>query len=100
MERNIQWVFDYSRATRGARFVLSYLAYVANDWGQVFKSVKDIAAELHLSRQAVTAAIKRLVALGDIVPMAKDGRSMVYRLACYNEAGEFIGAEAERKEAA
>lgn len=95
MERNIQWVFDHSGATRGARFVLSYLAYIANDWGQVFKPVKDIAAELHLSRQAVTAAIKRLVALGDIVPMVKDGRSTVYRLACFNEAGEFTATDSD-----
>jgi len=98
MEQATKWVFSHSKSTRGARFVLSYLAYIANDWGQVFEPVKNIAAQLHLSRQSVTAAIKRLVALGDIVPMAKDGRSMVYRLACFNEAGEFIGAESEQKE--
>ena len=62
------------------------------------RSVNEMAAELNLSRQSVSSALKRLVALGDILPIVKDGRSMVYRLACFNEAGEFIGVDT--KEAA
>lgn len=94
MERATLWALTHSKATRGARLVLAYLAYIANEQGQVFTPVKDIAAGIKLSRQSVTSAMKRLVALGDIVPMVKDGRSWVYRLACFNEAGEFIAKEA------
>jgi DNA-binding MarR family transcriptional regulator len=90
MENGTEWALTCSKSTRGARLVLAYLAYIANEWGQVFTPVKDIAAGIKLSRQSVTSAMKRLVELGDIVPMVKDGRSWVYRLACYNEGGEFI----------
>ena len=78
--------------------MLSYLAFIANDLGEVSKPVIDMAAELNLSRQSVSSTLKRLVALGEILPIVKDGRSMVYRLACYSEAGEFIGVDT--KEAA
>jgi len=94
MDKATQWALTLSKSTRGARLVLAYLAYIANEQGQVFTPVKDIAAGIKLSRQSVTSAIKRLVELGDIVPMVKDGRSWVYRLACFNEAGAFIGKEA------
>ncbi len=93
MDNATQWALTYSKATRGARLVLAYLAYIASEQGQVFTPVKDIAAGIKLSRQSVTTAMKRLVELGDIVPMVKDGRSWVYRLACFNEAGAFIGKE-------
>lgn len=98
MERSIQWVFSNSQSTRGARFVLSYLAFIANDLGEVLKSINEMSEQLNLSRQSVSSALKRLVALGDILPIVKDGRSMVYRLACYSEDGEFIGVDS--KEAA
>ena len=62
------------------------------------KTINEMSEQLNLSRQSVSSALKRLVALGEILPIVKDGRSMVYRLACYSEAGEFIGAET--KEAA
>jgi len=90
MEKSICWAMSQSKATRGTRLVLAHLAYIANEWGQILTPVTGIAAGVGLSRQAVTSAIKRLVELGDIVPMVKDGRSWVYRLACYNENGEFI----------
>jgi DNA-binding MarR family transcriptional regulator len=93
MDKATLWALTHGKSTRGARLVLAYLAYIANEQGQVFTPVKDIAAGIKLSRQSVTSAIKRLVALGDIVPMVKDGRSWVYRLACFNEAGAFIGKE-------
>ena len=93
MERSIQWVFSNSQSTRGARFVLSYLAFIANDLGEVLKTINEMSEQLNLSRQSVSSALKRLVALGDILPIVKDGRSMVYRLACFNEAGEFIGVD-------
>jgi DNA-binding MarR family transcriptional regulator len=93
MDKATLWALTHGKSTRGARLVLAYLAYVANEQGQVFTPVKDIAAGIKLSRQSVTSAIKRLVELGDIVPMVKDGRSRVYRLACYDETGEFIGAK-------
>jgi DNA-binding MarR family transcriptional regulator len=94
MDKATLWALTRSKSTRGARLVLAYLAYIANEQGQVFTPVKDIAAGIKLSRQSVTSAMKRLVALGDIVPMVKDGRSWVYRLACYNEGGDFIMKEA------
>jgi len=94
MDKATLWALTHSKSTRGARLVLAYLAYIANEQGQVFTPVKDIAAGIKLSRQSVTSAIKRLVALGDIVPMVKDGRSWVYRLSCFNEAGAFLGKEA------
>ncbi len=75
MDKATLWALTHSKSTRGARLV------------------KDIAAGIKLSRQSVTSAMKRLVALGDIVPMVKDGRSRVYRLACYDETSEFIGAK-------
>ena len=78
--------------------MLSYLAFIANDLGEVLKSVNEMSEQLNLSRQSVSSALKRLVALGDILPIVKDGRSMVYRLACFNEAGEFTGVD--MKEAA
>jgi DNA-binding MarR family transcriptional regulator len=93
MDKATLWALTHGKSTRGARLVLAYLAYIANEQGQVFTPVKDIAAGIKLSRQSVTSAMKRLVALGDIVPMVKDGRSWVYRLACFNEAGAFIGKE-------
>ena len=98
MEQAMQWVFDYSRATRGARFVLLCLAYVCDERGLVTQTINQLADDVHLARQSVSNAVKRLVKLGDIVPVEKDGRSMVYRLACFNEAGEFIGAGSEQKE--
>jgi DNA-binding MarR family transcriptional regulator len=93
MDKATLWALTHSKSTRGARLVLAYLAYIANEQGQVFTPVKDIAAGIKLSRQSVTSAMKRLVELGDIVPMLKNGRSWVYRLACFNEAGAFIGKE-------
>lgn len=100
MEQAMQWVFDYSRATRGARFVLLCLAYVCDERGLVTQTINQIADDVHLARQSVSNAVKRLVKLGDIVPVEKDGRSMVYRLACFNEAGEFIGAAQQDRRAA
>ena len=94
MEKAIQWALAHGKSTRGARLVLAYLAYIANEQGQVFVPVKDIAASIKLSRQSITSAMQRLVELGDIVPMVKEGRNWVYRLACFNEAGEFIAKEA------
>jgi DNA-binding MarR family transcriptional regulator len=94
MDKATLWALTHSKSTRGARLVLAYMAYIANEQGQVFTPVKDIAAGIKLSRQSVTSAMKRLVELGDIVPMVKDGRSWVYRLVCFNEAGQFIGKEA------
>ena len=56
MENGTEWTLTYSKSTRGARLVLAYLAYIANDWGQVFTPIKDIAAGIKLSRQSVTSA--------------------------------------------
>lgn len=99
MKQAMQWVFDHSRSTRGARFVLLCLAYVCDERGLVAQTINQIADDVHLARQSVSNAVKRLVKLGDIVPVEKDGRSTIYRLACFNEAGEFIGAGADTKEA-
>ena len=100
MDRAMDWVFAHSKSTRGARFVLSYLALTCNERGLVAQTINYIADDVHLARQSVSNAVKRLVKLGDIVPVQKNGRSWVYRLACFNEAGEFIGAGADCKEVA
>ena len=73
--------------------MLSYLAFIANDLGEVLKTINEMSEQLNLYRQSVSSALKRLVALGEILPIVKDGRSMVYRLACFNEDGEFIGVD-------
>jgi DNA-binding transcriptional ArsR family regulator len=98
MKKEMEWVLDESKATRGARFVLFYFAYVCSQQGLVADTINEMAGDLRLARQSVSNALMRLVKLGDIVPVEKDGRSMVYRLACFNEAGEFIGVDS--KEAA
>ena len=94
MEEVTQWALTHGKSTRGARLVLAYLAHIANEQGQVFMPVKHVAASIKLSRQSITSAMQRLVELGDIVPMVKEGRSWVYRLGCFNKAGEFIAKEA------
>ena len=99
MKKEMEWALDESKATRGARFVLFYLAYVCSQQGLVADTINEMAGDLRLARQSVSNALMRLVKLGDIVPVEKDGRSTVYRLACYNDAGEFIGAGADTKEA-
>jgi len=95
MKREMEWVLDASKATRGARLVLLYLAYVCSQQGLVRDTINEIAGDLRLARQSVSNAMKRLVELGDIVPVEKDGRSVVYRLACFNDAGEFTATESD-----
>ena len=95
MKREMEWVLDESKATRGARFVLFYLAYVCSQQGLVADTINEMAGDLRLARQSVSNALMRLVKLGDIVPVEKDGRSTVYRLACYNDAGEFTAPDSD-----
>ena len=95
MKREMEWVLDESKATRGARFVLFYLAYVCSQQGLVADTINEMAGDLRLARQSVSNALMRLVKLGDIVPVEKDGRSTVYRLACYNDAGEFTATDSD-----
>lgn len=95
MKRQMEWVLDESKATRGARFVLFYLAYVCSQQGLVADTINEIAGDLRLARQSVSNALMRLVKLGDIVPVEKDGRSTIYRLACFNEAGEFTATDSD-----
>jgi len=100
MKQAMQWVFDYSKATRGARFVLLCLAFVCDERGIVAQTLNQIADDCHLARQSVSNAVRRLIKLGDIVPVERNGRSMIYRLACFSEDGDFIGAGNEERRAA
>jgi hypothetical protein len=99
MKLAMQWVFDYSKATRGARFVLLCFAYVCDERGIVTHTLNQIADDCHLARQSVYHAVRKLVKLGDLVPVERNGRSMIYRLACFSQDGDFIGANQERRAA-
>jgi hypothetical protein len=100
MNEGVKWALYQSSANRGARLVLTALADNANERGMVTLPVNKLATMTNLSRQAIGAAISKLVAGGDLFEMSRQGKSVTYRLACYSEAGEFIGAGAGRKEAA
>lgn len=100
MNVGVKWALYQSNANRGARLVLTALADNANERGVVALPVNKLAAMTNLSRQAVGAAIGRLVAGGDLVEIDRYGKSVTYRLACFDGTGQFIGAGAERKEAA
>jgi DNA-binding transcriptional ArsR family regulator len=98
MKEALNWALYRSNAHRGARLVLTCLADNSNERGMVALPVNILAAMTNLSRQAVYGAIERLLESGDLVEATRQGRSVTYRLGCFNEAGVFIGAE--KKEAA
>ena len=100
MNEEVKWALYRSNANRGARLVLTALADNANERGMVTLPVNKLATMTNLSRQAIGAAISKLVACGDLFEVGRLSKSVTYRLACFNEAGEFIGAGAEHKEAA
>jgi len=98
MKDALDWALYRSNAHRGARLVLTCLADNSNERGMVALPVNILAAMTNLSRQAVYGAIDRLLENGDLVEATRQGRSVTYRLGCFNEAGALIGAE--KKEAA
>ena len=100
MNVGVNWALYQSNANRGARLVLTALADNANERGMVTLPINKLATMTNLSRQAIGAAISKLVAGGDLFEMSRQGKSVTYRLACYSDAGEFIGAGADTKEAA
>lgn len=98
MNVGVKWALYKSSANRGARLVLTALADNANERGMVTLPVNRLATMTNLSRQAIGAAISKLVACGDLFEMSRQGKSVTYRLACFDGTGQFIGAGAEQKE--
>jgi hypothetical protein len=98
MNEGVKWALYQSSANRGARLVLTALADNANDRGVVTLPVNKLAAMTNLSRQAIGGAIDRLLAGGDLAEVSRQGKSVTYRLGCFDEQGNFNADEA--KEAA
>lgn len=68
----IAWVFDYSQATGTDRLVLLALANHANsETGECHPGYRRIAHEANCAPSTVTAAIRRLVELGEVEVSAR-----------------------------
>ena len=99
MREVTRWALYRSSASRGSRLVLTCMADNANERGIVTLPVNILAAMTSLSRQAVADAIDRLIESGDLVEAMKQGRSVIYRLGCFDEQGNFKAGEATKEAA-
>lgn len=99
MNEGVKWALYESSANRGARLVLTALADNANGHGVVMLPVNKLATMTNLSRQAIGAAIDRLLAGGDLVEVSRQGKSVTYRLGCFDEQGNFNAGEAAKEAA-
>ncbi len=93
MGRFLDWALYESGANRVGWLVLTCLAHNANDRGVVTLPVNELAAMVSLSRQSISHAIDRLIDGGDLVEVGRQGRSVSYRLGCFDENGRFTGGE-------
>jgi biotin operon repressor len=91
----LDWALYESGANRGARLVLTCLADNANARGVVTLPVNELAAMVSLSRQSISRAIDRLIAGGELAEVGKKGRSVSYRLGCFDEDGRFTGGKTQ-----
>ena len=99
MNEGVKWALYQSNANRGARLVLTALADNANDRGVVTLPVNRLATMTNLSRQAIGAAIDKLLAGRDLVEVSRRGKSVAYRLGCFDEQGNFNAGETAKEEA-
>lgn len=97
MKEVMVWALYRSSASRGSRLILTCMADNANDRGMVALPVNILASMTGLSRQAVADAIDRLIESGDLVEAMKQGRSVIYRLGCFDEQGNFKAGEAAKE---
>lgn len=68
------WVWDYSQARGSAHHVLLAIADCASDDGSnAYPSMSELVRKTRLSERAVQAAVKRLVALGELFVSANGG---------------------------
>jgi Helix-turn-helix domain len=72
----MQWVWDSSRSTLGARLVLLAIADCASsDGDQAWPSVAEIARKANCGRATVTDAIRKLVDLGELEVKHNQGKA-------------------------
>jgi len=87
----VAWVLDHSRARGFARLVLISLANHANrETGECWPSMRTIAREAGIGHSSVTAAVRVLVALGELEIVSEGGPRQAnrYRLSYPQRPGD------------